>query len=166
MTGQGGSSASTGPAIKINVGGPAVSGWVADVDFLGGNQGQATNAAIDTTGLTNPAPQAVYQATRIGAFTYTLPGPYTGLHTVRIHWAETYFPPAGDTMGGANRRLCNVVINGNMVLTNYDIFVKAGNAKMKAVIEQFTVAPDAQGQYVVQFTPTKDNCALGGLEIQ
>jgi hypothetical protein len=69
-------------------------------------------------------------------------------------------------MGGANRRLCNVTLNGTMVLTNYDIFVKAGNAKFKAVVEQFTVAPDAQGHYVVQFTPTKDNCALGGIEIQ
>jgi hypothetical protein len=121
---------------------------------------------VDRSGVTNPAPEAVYQTTRIGAFTYTVPGYTAGsMHAVRIHWAETYFPPAGDTMGGANRRLCNVTINGKMVLTNYDIFVKAGNAKMKAVVEQFTEAANAQGQYVVGFTPTKDNCALGGLEI-
>jgi hypothetical protein len=159
-------SAPTGPAIKIDCNGTASGGWVADIDFVGGNAAQTNAGAVDTSGVTNPAPETVYQTTRIGAFTYTLPGPYTGLHTVRIHWAETYFPPAGDPTGGANRRLCNVSINGTMVLTNYDIFVKAGNAKMKAVVEQFTVPPNAQGQYVVQVTPVKDNCALGGLELQ
>src|SRR5450432_3989056 len=122
--------------------------------------------AIDVTAA-NAAPQAVYQTTRIGAFSYTIPG-YTAnsMHTVRLHFAETYFPPAGDTMGGAGRRICNVTINGAAVLTGYDIFVKAGNAKMKAVVETFSLAANGTGQYVIQFTPTKDNCALGGLEVQ
>ena len=154
------------PTLRIDSAGVANAPFLADEDFTGGNPGQAVNGAIDVT-APNAAPQAVYQTTRIGAFSYTIPG-YTAnsLHTVRLHFAETYFPPAGDTMGGANRRICNVTINGAAALTGYDIFVKAGNAKMKAVVETFSLAANATGQYVIQFTPTKDNCALGGLEVQ
>jgi hypothetical protein len=36
---------------------------------------------------------------------------------------------------------------------------------MKAVVEQFNVAANAQGQYVIQFQTVKDNCAVGGIEI-
>jgi hypothetical protein len=67
-------------------------------------------------------------------------------------------------MGGTGRRLCTVTINGKAVLTNYDIFAKVG--KMKADVETFTENANAQGQFVIQFTPTKDNCAIGGIEIQ
>jgi hypothetical protein len=111
----------------------------------------------------NAAPQTVYQTTLIGnGFSYTIPG-YTGSHTVRLHFCETYFPPAGDTMGGVGRRTCNVAINGTMVLTNYDIFAKVG--KDKADVESFTATANASGQFVIQFTATKDNCAIGGVEI-
>jgi hypothetical protein len=151
--------------IKIDSAGTAAGGWVSDVDFTGGNAGQVNNGAVDVTGVTNPAPQSVYQTTRIGAFTYTVPGyPANSSQTIRLHFCETYFPPAGDTMGGTGRRLCTVTINGKAVLTNYDIFAKVG--KMKADVETFTENANAQGQFVIQFTPTKDNCAIGGIEIQ
>jgi hypothetical protein len=165
--GAGGAGGTPLPTLRIDAAGTANPPWLADVDFVGGNPGQTVAGAIDVTGVTNPAPQTVYLTTRIGGFTYTIPN-YTAnsMHTVRIHMCETYFPPPGDTMGGANRRLCNITINGAAVLPNYDIFVKAGNAKMKAVVEQFSIAANGTGQYVIQFTPTKDNCSLGGLEVQ
>jgi hypothetical protein len=167
MAGTTGAAGTTGPVIKIDSAGTAMAPWVADVDFTGGNNGQVNNGAVDVTGVTNPATQTVYQTTRIGVnFSYTVPGyPANSNQTVRLHFCETYFPPPGDTMGGANRRTCNVTINGKQVLTNYDIFAKAG-AKMKAVVEQFNEPANAQGQFVIQFMATKDNCAIGGIEIQ
>ena len=51
------------------------------------------------------------------------------------------------------------------MLTNFDIFATAG-AKNKAVIEQFTVNANANGQYVIQFTTVKDNSLVSGIEIQ
>jgi hypothetical protein len=36
---------------------------------------------------------------------------------------------------------------------------------MKADVEEFNLPPTTSGQYVIQFTPTKDNCAIGGIEI-
>ena len=143
--------------------------YVAD-ELFAPTPGQTTTHAntIDMSGVTNPAPEAVYQSSRQGTFTYTLTG-YTASssHTMRLHFCETYFPPAGDPMPTvlAGRRLCNISVNGTVVLMNYDILAKTG-AKNKAIAETLSVSANASGQVVVGFTPTKDNCFLAGIEIQ
>jgi hypothetical protein len=153
-------SATTLPAtaLQINCGGPAVSPFVADEFFAGGATINHPNT-IDLSGVTNPAPMAVYQTGRIASFTYTIPGFTVGSsHTVRLHFAETYWGTAGS-------RIFNVTINGTPVLTNFDIFATAG-AKNKAVIEQFTENANSSGQYVIVFTPVKDNSLVSGIEVQ
>src|SRR5207302_886544 len=126
-------SATTQPgttSVQINSGGPAVSPFVADKDFAGGGTISHANT-IDLSGVTNPAPAAVYQTARVGNFTYTIPGFTAGSsHTVRLHFAETFFSTAGS-------RTFNVSINGTQVLSAFDIFAAAG-AKNKAIIKQFT----------------------------
>jgi len=59
--------------IAISAGGGAVGNFAADEYYVGGHA-SGTTATISTTGVTNPAPEAVYQAQRFGNFTYTLPG--------------------------------------------------------------------------------------------
>ncbi|HEY6307863.1 MAG TPA: malectin domain-containing carbohydrate-binding protein [Candidatus Angelobacter sp.] len=148
----------TTTAVQINCGGPAVSPFVADKDFAGGGTISHTNT-IDLSGVTNPAPMAVYQTGRDGNFTYTIPGFTAGSsHTVRLHFAETYWSSAGS-------RIFNVTINATAVLTNFDIFAAAG-AKNKAIIEQFTANANSSGQYVIKFTTVKDNSLINGIEIQ
>src|SRR5579859_4704501 len=147
-------------SIQINSGGPAVAPFVADEFFAGGSTINHANT-IDLSGVTNPAPMAVYQTARIGGFTYTITGggiTAGSSHTVRLHFAETYWSSAGS-------RIFNVSINGTQVLTNFDIFAAAG-AKNKAVIEQFTVNANTSGQYVIKFTSVKDNSLVSGIEIQ
>jgi hypothetical protein len=145
-------------AVQINSGGPAVSPFAADMDFTGGGTVNHANT-IDRSGVTNPAPTAVYQTARIGSFKYTIPGFTAGAsHTIRLHFAETYWTAAG-------LRIFNVTINGTQVLTNFDVFAAAG-AKDKAVIEQFTANANASGQYVITFTPVKDNSLVSGIEVQ
>jgi malectin (di-glucose binding ER protein)/PQQ enzyme-like repeat protein len=150
--------AGTTGGVQINSGGPAVSPFAADMDFTGG--GTINHATtIDLSGVTNPAPAAVYQTARIGTFKYTIPGFAAGSsHTVRLHFAETYWTAAG-------LRIFNVTINGTQVLTNFDIFAATG-AKNKAGIEQFTANANASGQYVITFTPVKDNSLVSGIEVQ
>ncbi len=145
-------------SLQINSGGPAVSPFVADIDFTGGGTINHANT-IDLSGVTNPAPMAVYQTGRTGNFTYTLPGFVPGsAHTVRLHFAETFFSAAGS-------RTFNVGLNGTQVLANFDIFAAAG-AKNKAVVEQFTVNANASGQYVIQFTSVVNQSLLSGVEVQ
>jgi hypothetical protein len=144
--------------LQINSGGPAVSPFIADVDFTGGATINHVNT-IDLSGVTNPAPMAVYQSARIGNFSYTLPGFAAGsTHTVRLHFAETFFSAAGS-------RIFNVSINGTQVLTNFDIFATAG-AKNKALVEQFTVNANASGQYVIVFTTVVNNSLVSGIEVR
>jgi hypothetical protein len=157
-------SSSSGPppppppgGFQINSGGPAVSPFTADADFTGGAT-SATSHAIDTSAVTNPAPQAVYQTNRYGNFTYAVPGLTAGAnYTVRLHFAETYWTTAG-------QRTFNVTINGKQVLTNFDIVATAG-AEYKAVVEQFTVPADSSGRMTIQFTTVKDNAQVNGIEI-
>jgi hypothetical protein len=143
--------------VQINAGGPAVAPFVADTDFSGGSTASVTNT-IDTSGVTNPAPQAVYQSNRYGNFTYTIPGLTAGgSYTVRLHFAEEYWSAAG-------KRVFNVSINGTQVLTNFDIFATAGG-EYKAVVEQFSTTASSSGTITIQFVTVTDNAQVNGIEV-
>jgi fibronectin type 3 domain-containing protein len=143
--------------VQISAGGPATGTWVADKDFTGGAT-SATTHAISTTGVTNPAPQSVYQHNRYGTFTYAIPGLTAGAtYTIRLHFAEEYWTAAGS-------RIFNVLIDGTQVLTNFDIFATAGG-EYKAVVEQFTEVAPSNGTFTIQFSTVKDNAQVNGIEI-
>jgi len=66
------------------------------------------SSPIDTSAVTNPAPQQVYQTERFGNFTYTVPNLTPGSqYTVQLDFAELYW-------SAANQRLFNVAINGQI----------------------------------------------------
>ena len=154
------------PPVQINAGGPAVAPFVADADFSGGATINHANT-INLSGVTNPAPMAVYQSARVTAavgagtnFTYTIPGFVPGSsQLVRLHFAETFHTTAGS-------RVFNVSINGTQVLNMFDIFAAAGNAANKAVIKEFTANADANGNYVILFTTVTDKALVSGIEVQ
>jgi outer membrane protein assembly factor BamB len=144
----------------------AVSPFVADADFTGGSTINHANT-INTSNVTNPAPAAVYQTARDGAtqasgvgapFTYTIPGlaAYSS-HTVRLHFAETFFTTKGS-------RVFNVSINGTQVLTNFDIVAASGGENI-ANIQQFPVTVPTSGQIVITFTSVTNNALISGIEI-
>ena len=144
--------------VDISAGGPAAAPFVADEDFTGGTA-TSTTTAITTTGITNPAPQSVYQHNRYGNFTYTIPGLTSGAsYNVRLDFAETYWTAAGS-------RTFNVLINGTQVLTNFDIFATAGG-EFKAVAESFTATASSAGAVTIQFVTVKDNAQVNGIEVQ
>jgi len=151
------------PLVAINAGGPGVTAglttFVADRDFAGGTTINHANT-INLSKVTNPAPMAVYQTARIGNFTYTISGFAAGSsHTVRLHFAETFF-------GMPGARKFNVSINGTQVLTGFDIYAAAGGAKNTANIQQFTENANSSGEYVITFTSVVNNTLVSGIEIQ
>lgn len=136
----------------------AVGGFQADELFVGGSVSSTVANTIDTSGVTNPAPQAVYQVQRYGNFSYVIPElTPNASYTVRLHFSENY-----DT--GAGQREFNVSINGTQVLTNFDIYATAG-AEYKAVVESFPVTADSNGQITIQLTSVISNPFLAGIEI-
>jgi hypothetical protein len=156
--GGGGGSGGGSGAIKIDSGSTvAVSPFVADVDFSASGTISHANT-IDLSGVTNPAPAAVYQTGRVGNFTYTIPGFTAGSsHTVRLHMCDTFFDTAGS-------RTFNVTLNGTQVLTGFDIRATAG-AINKATVQQFTANADSSGQYVIQVASVVNQGLISGIEI-
>ena len=142
---------------RINSGGPDVSPFSADNFFSGGDT-FSTTTSISLSGVTNPAPAAVYQTQRYGNSTYTFPGLTPGTtYLVRLHFAEIFYT-------GSGQRLFNVAINGNQVLASYDVFADAGGAN-KAVVKEFNVPANANGQIVIGYTPFTNNPISSGIEI-
>jgi hypothetical protein len=143
---------------QINCGSStAVSPYAADKYYSGGTTYSVTNA-ITLTGVTNPAPQAVYQSERYGTTTYTMPSLTVGAqYTVRLHFAELYQTATG-------KRVFNVLINGTTVLSNFDIYAATG-ARYKAVVREFTATANASGQIVIKFNTVTDNATIQGIEI-
>lgn len=141
----------------VNTGGSTVGSYVADTGFNGGSLYTTTNS-VDTTGVANPAPEAVYKSVRYGNFTYTLPHLTPNeTYTLKLHFNELYWSSIGS-------RVFNVSVNGTQVLTNYDIFQQASGHN-KAIIEEVPVTANGGGNVVVQFTTVVDNAMVNGLEI-
>ena len=142
--------------IAINSGGSSTSGaFQPDVHVTGGHY-FATTHPIDTSGATNPAPEAVYQSELYGQFTYAIPGLAPGeSYTVRLHFAENYY-------SGEGRRLFNVAINDAAALDQFDIFAAAGGMH-RAVIREFAVQADVHGQILINFNGSNPKC--NGVEI-
>ncbi len=134
---------------KVNAGGSNAGSFGADA-FSNGGIVWGVLSNIDTNGVTNPAPAAVYQSERVGDpstpnFSYTFIGLIQGTnYEVRLHFAEIYFSSVG-------ARVFNVAINGNTVLPNFDIVGVAG-AGNRAVIRTFTVQPDVNNSITITFT--------------
>ncbi|WP_213807720.1 malectin domain-containing carbohydrate-binding protein [Granulicella sp. dw_53] len=128
----------------------------ADSSFSGGNTSQ-TNDTITTTGVKNAAPAAVYQTNRFGTSTYTFTGLKTGSpYTIRSHFAETYWTAAGS-------RLFNILINGQVAQSNFDIFATAGGKDIATTLDLSATAQN--GQITVQYQTVKDNALVSGVEV-
>jgi len=145
-------------SLSINAGGSSASSFVSDEDFSGGTP-YSSSATVDTSGVTNPAPQSVYQTVRYGnTFSYTVPNlSASHNYTIRLHFNELYWNSAGS-------RVFNASINGSQVLNNYDIFQDAGGENI-AVVKQFTETPDTNGNITITFTTVTDNAMVNGIEI-
>lgn len=125
-----GTAAPSSLPIRVHAGGAAYTDslgqfWTADTGFAGGDI-YSTTRTINNT----PDP-ALYQTERYGAFSYQFTVP-NGNYNVLLKFAEIYFTSAG-------QRIFSVSINGNPVLTNFDIVAAAG-APLTAIDQTFPVA--------------------------
>ncbi len=150
-------SAAAAAAVMIDAGGAAAGTWSADKAFGGGWTG-STARAVDTSRVINPAPQAVYQTSRYGNFSYTVTGLVPNAsYTVRLHFSENFWTAAG-------KRLFDVALNGTTVLKNFDVFKDSGG-RYVADTKTFSEPADANGKLAVAFKTIIDNALLAGIEV-
>jgi hypothetical protein len=136
--------------MQLSAGGYAVGTYMSSAFVLGGNTNYHYTAGppagltvVDTSAVTNPAPQQVYNTERWGAAAWTITGLNPGAgYNVRLHFVEFAHTAAG-------LRNFNVSINSEQVLTNFDIFATAGAAN-KAIVEQFYTKADENGIIEIQ----------------
>jgi hypothetical protein len=127
-----------GPVGFFRFGAPSLGVFARDWDFKGG-AGAATSGVVDVN-VPKAAPLEVYQSERWGKCTYTLPVKKGSSYTVRLHFAEARLDPG--------LRKFNVTINGQRVLTDFDIAGEGG--KNKAVVKDFaSISPDADGNVII-----------------
>ncbi|MCF1193449.1 malectin, partial [Mangrovimonas sp. AS39] len=91
-------------ALAINAGGATIGTFLSDRYFSGGTV-DTVSTSINTAGVANAAPTAVYQSERWGTMTYAIPGLIPGAaYTLRLHFCETW--------ATTGQRRFNVLING------------------------------------------------------
>jgi len=160
-----GSSGGTTATITINAGGSQAGTFVADTDFAGGRVGSSSTKSFDTSGVSNPAPQAVYQTQRVGqstgpgSFGYVIPNLIPGAtYNLRLHFAESFFTSAGS-------RIFNVTIDDQPALSSFDIWA-AAHATNKAVVEEFSAKADRYGLIMINFLAGTTNVpSVRGIEL-
>ncbi len=151
----GGSSGGTVLLRAINSGGSDEGNFEADTDFFSGGTYRKRNAAITGNG---DIPADVFRFERYGNFSYTLSGltPNTA-HLVELHFAEIYHSDPG-------KRVFDVLINGTLVLENYDIISVTG-AKNAAVVETFNTIADSTGTITVTFVTLVNDAKVSGIAL-
>ncbi len=115
------------PVFAVNCGGPQYTDkngviFRADTGFSGG-QTYTTAAAI--SGTLDPF---LYQSERFGSFSYNIPVA-NGNYSVTFKFAEIYA-----YLNAPGQRVFNVKIEGKVVISNLDLFAKAGKYKAYDVV--------------------------------
>lgn len=158
---------SSGVAYRIACGqtAPITSGgapaWTADNSYSGGSS-VTTQATIDLSGASNPAPMAVYQSERWtnGTLSYTLSGLVAGTsYTIRLHFAEVYYT-------GAGQRVMNISAEGATLITGFDIYAAAGGMN-RAVSRQVTAVANTSGAITLSLSATSsgNDPKINGIEV-
>src|SRR5262249_27323717 len=119
----------------------------------------STNNAIPD--VLNTFDDFIYKSERNGTFGYNIPVA-NGLYKVKLLFAESYFGATGGAAGGIGSRVFNVSLEGNQVLTNYDIFLKAGGAE-RAITETFDSLQITDGFINIALTPVVNKAKISGI---
>ena len=152
----------TSQYVAVDAGGGTASGnWIADTDYSTAvwSGTQTVLNSINTNGISNPAPQAVYRTQRYGAhLAYAVPNLTPGAnYNVRLSFVESYFTAAG-------KRVFGVTVNGIQDLTNFDIYQSAGGSNI-AIVRQFASSADTTGKITVKLDASTNNASIAGVEI-
>ncbi len=150
-----------GTTVRVNAGGGSYVDsqghtWSADTGF---NTGQAATIVSSISGTADPTlfytqrwdPSSAPEL----AYTFSVAN---GSYTVNLYFAETY-----SGTFGVGKRLFNVFLQGQQVLSNFDVYAAAGGPNT-AVVRSFPVNV-TNGQIVVSFGHVKEDPEINAIEI-
>jgi len=105
----------------------------------------------------NPQEPMLFRTYREGAFAYDVPMA-NGKYMVKL----SYFEPNAKATAG--ERKFDVVVNGAVVESGFDVFVAAGDAATKAVVREYPMQV-TNGRVLLEFKPIVGKAVLSAIEI-
>ncbi len=145
---------------RLNIGGESYQDWQADQFFTAnGTMGAFIN---NTTPIAQTTDDALYQSERYGEFTYQIPVPHSGTYQVDLHFAEIYWGVRGGLSNPTGRRIFNVFIEEQEVISNLDIVAEVGPAT--ALVKSFQVTVQ-DGNLTIRTQAIVDNPKISAIEI-
>jgi parallel beta-helix repeat protein len=142
--------------IRVNAGGSQYTDsqgnvWSGDYGFSGGYVDNFPGSIANT----NDAPLYYTGRWNGGNFAYTFQVP-SGTRTVTLKFAETYFQSPG-------RRVFDVIVNGQTVLSSFDIVAASGG--IRAAVDR-TFQVQSNGQVQIYFAGRVDDPIVNAIEIK
>jgi hypothetical protein len=127
--------------------------WQADGFFLGGRleDSQSRFAGAEDS--------ALFGSARFGNFNYAIPVAEGATYRATLKFADSSSRAPGE-------RVFDVLSNGAPLLTNFDIFKRAGGPNRATDVTFRGLRPTPQGKLVFHFVPSRDYAALHAIEIQ
>jgi hypothetical protein len=157
--------AAAGPEIRILCG-SSQSGirdrkgrvWGADEFFSGGRPIQ-----LDEKPVYRTKDPFLFHSMRCGEFSYKIPLK-PGIYELHLYFSDSSYVPGTAMDGGENTRVFNVSLNGNPLLTDFDIIADAGADTADERV--FTdVRPAADGFLHLNFSKIVEKPLLNAIEI-
>jgi hypothetical protein len=137
----------------VNCGGNAYTGsdgteYAADTGYSGGT-GYDNGASV--SGTSDPT---LYSTERYGSCTYSAEVP-NGDFLVTLHFAENYHTEAGS-------RVFSVLMEGNQVISNLDIYAEAGGNAAYVTEDQVAVS---DGEINIEFVTVTENALVNAIKV-
>lgn len=157
--------------IRINAGGGEVT--LNGATFSADQYNQGGQEYINSTPIEGTADDPLYQTERYadatndnvgtGGFGYEIPVGTAGEYDIRLHFAEIYYGAPGGTDGGPGSRIFDVVIEGEQVLTDFDILAETEPATV--LLKEFDNISIDDGFASIILNGVKNGAKINGIEV-
>lgn len=107
---------------------------------------------------------ALYTTIRTGDFRYDIPLK-PGVYEMHVHFSESLDEDLSPDSDGEDRRRLDMLVNGAVKLSRFDIVTNAGAANMATERVFKDVTPAADGKLHLEFKPVKTEALLNGIEL-
>ncbi len=141
--------------------------WLGDRYFVGGEQNHwefgGKEMGIPVRTIRWAPDQLYFRTFRFGSFSYRIPLA-EGKYDLRLYFSEVIFLPTEFGDGVENRRIFDVALNGEPLLSSFDVAADAGGANT-ADIRAFTNVSPVNGFLTLDFRPILSGAWLNAIEI-
>jgi len=133
--------------------------WNPDSYFTGGTAVQGS-----VTHIWRTQDPIIYRNSRQGDFTYDIPLK-PGVYELHLHFAETFYGPEDAGGGGEGSRTITVRINGQLLLSGFDVLADAGGDRTADVKICTGISPAADGRLHLSFSSANGAGMVSAIEI-